>query len=349
MAAPMKNTTLHENLKISTLNFAENEENLKWISDMICMKHSIGVTMTKMDQLPPSISEACMDEMSFIVYSLPVHELINSDLLGAFQKKGSLCMLSVGTKLEVNDCVAILPTGQLILHLTKDSYTRLGLDGKPSHFNKFGGEKYVVNIDISSPVFAPGKKNYERVKQCLLGSSICCDFLVSWSPQDDKLCPSSIHRYFCLKGFGCVHLTLSAKSHKYTNIKIPDLQHQDAEVYHQEELYDWLGGVANQILWSSESDEEYSPLGDYSGPTNLGHCAHNQVFGFFSSITLRGLIKEVRQLCKSSNTWGCVTVHGFSDSVTSIGKSEKNFHKLCADSVTLVLSPSDRCWLFTDT
>lgn len=44
--------------------------------------------MTKMDQLPPSISEACMDEMSFIVYSLPVYELINSDLLGAFQKKG---------------------------------------------------------------------------------------------------------------------------------------------------------------------------------------------------------------------------------------------------------------------
>lgn len=41
----------------------------------------------------------------------------------------------------------------------------------------------VVNIDVSSPVFAPGKKNYERVKQCLLGSSICCDFLVSWSPQ----------------------------------------------------------------------------------------------------------------------------------------------------------------------
>lgn len=41
MAAPMKNTTLHENLKISTFNFAENEENLKWISDMICMKHSV--------------------------------------------------------------------------------------------------------------------------------------------------------------------------------------------------------------------------------------------------------------------------------------------------------------------
>lgn len=32
--------------------------------------------------------------------------------------------------------------GHLILHLTKDSYTRLGLDGKPSHFNKYGGEKY---------------------------------------------------------------------------------------------------------------------------------------------------------------------------------------------------------------
>lgn len=44
--------------------------------------------MTNMDQLPPSISEACMDETSFIVYNLPVYELINSDLLGAFQMKG---------------------------------------------------------------------------------------------------------------------------------------------------------------------------------------------------------------------------------------------------------------------
>ena len=62
-------------------------------------------------------------------------------------------------------------------------------------------------------------------------------------------------------------------------------------------INDWLINNFDHYFLSSrssESDEEYSPLGDYSGPTNLGHCAHNQVFGFFSSITLRGLIKEVR-------------------------------------------------------
>lgn len=51
----------------------------------------------------------------------------------------------------------------------------------------------VVDIDVSSPVFAPGKKNYERIKQCLLGSSICCDFLVSWSPQG-----TTLYQYFSL-------------------------------------------------------------------------------------------------------------------------------------------------------
>ena len=41
----------------------------------------------------------------------------------------------------------------------------------------------VVDVDVGSTGFAPGKKNYERVKQCLLSSNLCCDFLVSWTPQ----------------------------------------------------------------------------------------------------------------------------------------------------------------------
>lgn len=89
-----------------------------------------------------------------------------------------------------------------------------------------------------------------------------------------------------------------------------------------------------------------------SSRTNCTMLVHTHFREFLTeplSIQLHSIFFSYRWLCKSSKTWGCVTVHGFSDSVTSIGKSEKNFHKLCADSVTLVLSPSDRCWLFTDT
>ncbi|XP_022344044.2 ribonuclease P protein subunit p40-like isoform X1 [Crassostrea virginica] len=349
MAAPMKRSTLQHNLNICTFNLWENDEKIKWISDLICMKHLIGVTMTNMEKMPSSITEACTKEISHIVYSLPVYEMINPDLLGAFQKKGSLNMLSLGTRMEVNNCVAFLPTGHLILHLTKESYTRLGLEGKPSHYNRYGGEKYVVDVDVGSTGFAPGKKNYERVKQCLLSSNLCCDFLVSWTLQDEKLCPSSISKYFSIKGFRCENLPISSKSHKYSNLQIPDMYHQETDFNHQEELYDWLGGVANQILWCRESEDGYNPLCDYTGPKKTSQCVHTQSCGFFSSSTLENLIQDVRQLCKSSSSWGCVSVQGFTDSVISIGRSEKNPHKLCADSVSLVILPNDKCWLFTDT
>ncbi|XP_061197006.1 ribonuclease P protein subunit p40-like [Saccostrea echinata] len=348
MAASIKKSTLKENLKINTFNI-DNEEKIKWISGLSYMKHSIGVTITHLETFPSNIIEICEDELSYIVYNLPVHELINPDLLGAFQQKGSLCMLSFGTRLEVNDCVAFLPTGHLILHLRKDLYTRLGLEGKPSQYNKYGGEKYVVEIDVGSTVFTPGKKNYEKVRQCLLRVNMQCDFLVTWTPQDENLCASSIHKYFRIKDFNCVHLPVSSKTHKYTDVDIPDLQHQDVDNHTQEELYDWLGGVANQISLPSESDEAYNPLSDYSGPTRLGHCSHFQISGLFSSATVQNLIQEIRKMCKSCNTWACLTIHGFTDSPTSLGRSEKNPHKLCADSATLVILPSDRCWLFTDT
>lgn len=43
MAAPIKTSTLQENLKISTFDITENEEKLKWISDLNYMTHSVGI------------------------------------------------------------------------------------------------------------------------------------------------------------------------------------------------------------------------------------------------------------------------------------------------------------------
>jgi hypothetical protein len=45
MAAPMKKCTLQENLKISTFDIAENEEKVKWITDLNYMTHSVSMTI----------------------------------------------------------------------------------------------------------------------------------------------------------------------------------------------------------------------------------------------------------------------------------------------------------------
>ena len=47
---------------------------------------------------------------------------------------GKVHALSYGTSIDSNDCVAILPTGTLILNLTKDTFQELGLEGRASLF-----------------------------------------------------------------------------------------------------------------------------------------------------------------------------------------------------------------------
>ena len=42
----MKRSTLQHNLKICMFNLWENDEKIKWISDLICMKHLVSCLAT---------------------------------------------------------------------------------------------------------------------------------------------------------------------------------------------------------------------------------------------------------------------------------------------------------------
>ena len=53
-------------------------------------------------------------------------------------------LLSVQTHIDTDNVIALDPRGNLFLHLTKESYQQLGLDGKPSIYKdkKRGPAKY---------------------------------------------------------------------------------------------------------------------------------------------------------------------------------------------------------------
>lgn len=47
---------------------------------------------------------------------------------------GELTALSVGTCIDTDDCAAIIPSGHLVLNLTKETFQSLGLEGSQSAF-----------------------------------------------------------------------------------------------------------------------------------------------------------------------------------------------------------------------
>jgi hypothetical protein len=67
--------------------------------------------------------------------------------------------------------------------MSKDIYEQLGLEGKPSYFNKKIPSRYVVTIDLVKSSFRPGKKNYRRIQWCLTNRlDLNLNVLVSWTP-----------------------------------------------------------------------------------------------------------------------------------------------------------------------
>lgn len=56
--------------------------------------------------------------------------------------EGKLTALSVGTRIDCEDCVLVAPDGDLVLSLAKDTYQRLGVQGKVSQFHKKTKARY---------------------------------------------------------------------------------------------------------------------------------------------------------------------------------------------------------------
>ena len=58
-------------------------------------------------------------------------------------------LLSVQTHIDTDNVIALDTRGNLFLHLTKESYQQLGLDGKPSIYKdkKRGPAKYGESFD----------------------------------------------------------------------------------------------------------------------------------------------------------------------------------------------------------
>lgn len=91
------------------------------------------------------------DSDFYYVKNLRAVELVEDQFIHYFVERGGTTLLSIGTKLDQDDCVALTPFGKLFFSLKRDTFQRLGVRGKPSFFSNRIPDKYCkYNFDTQT-------------------------------------------------------------------------------------------------------------------------------------------------------------------------------------------------------
>lgn len=296
------------------------------------------------------------EQEAALVKNVPLHQLVDKEFVEAFVKIGQLHILSHQTHIDTQDCVALIPTGHLILHLTKDTYEQLGLEGKPSRYaSRSKPNKFVVDIDLTPDYFTPGRKNYNRVLWCLKDRlDLVFDLLVSWTPHEKAVCPSSVSKYFESKGFLITPVPISIRTQLQTSIQTPALNSavstHTEENCSKKELWEWLGAVACGVDMSVASPDSYiTTLACPTPSVNCPRCCVIHLSGFFTPAIILWLLQKVRLEVENTDDkrWASLTLHGFLDSPVSVKSREHGFFQEGDNIHSFVLFSNKDYWLYS--
>ncbi|PSN57583.1 hypothetical protein C0J52_00533 [Blattella germanica] len=152
-----------------------------------------------------------------------------------------------------------------------------------------------VQLDLKGEQFTPGKKNYERVQQCLKENfQLKMNCLIAWDPPEEKICPSSVAAYLSSRGYK-VSLCEPVFSKQVSyNVKFPEYP-QDTDDSSILELMEWLGGFS--IGAELEPDESDSFVNAYTCPlqtTEFGAVTHIKWTGYFTFTQIHNLFEHLR-------------------------------------------------------
>ncbi|KAK9882486.1 hypothetical protein WA026_021828 [Henosepilachna vigintioctopunctata] len=287
--------------------------------------HLITVVLPDTTTIIDTFGEELTSSDYYKILSFNIGDLVTKPFLKNFIDRGNLNLLSINTRIDCDNCIAISSTGKLLLHLDKLTFQTLGLEGKVSHFNNLVKEKYIVTVDLKSDDFKSGKCNYERTKSCLQKLKNF-DVILSWEPPEKEICPSSIAKYFSDLGYPvelCKIRHHRKTAHSLMVPVIPNLDEFDDEA--SANFIEWLG----MLCIGGSLNERLDFISTYSIPepsTYTGEVKILQWRGFFSSKDVARLIKQLEIYFGSNRLWKAVYFQGFSDSPVVWGLNEHHYY-----------------------
>ncbi|XP_061550204.1 ribonuclease P protein subunit p40 isoform X1 [Phycodurus eques] len=266
--------------------------------------------------VPAQLDTALKSFQSFyLVRKLPLYELLDKHL-----SQGGVCGLSYKTHIEEDNCAFLKPNGHLCLSLDKDSYERLGIEGKAC---KPKSSRYVVVVDLTDSSMAPGGRGYQRLISGLTSRlPLKMDFLLAPHSGGRDALELLLSRYDWSQ-----HMP-EVSSRLLTDLTCPAPLTSDLHSYDPLSFLEWLGAVQADISRANAADSFLSSLA----------CPQESVASSPSSFLLsaRGLllpenvttlIQQLRHFLERPHSppWAALTVYGFADNLYA---HERNFYTL---------------------
>ncbi|KAI8825190.1 ribonuclease P 40kDa subunit-domain-containing protein [Fimicolochytrium jonesii] len=315
---------------------------------------------TAAKQIAAEISRTC-SAFSYYKASLPLSHFLDETFLKNYVRQGGFTALRVNARLDTDDVFAILPTGHLLLSLTKDTYESLGLVGKAS---KSGG-RHVVKIDLSDPSFKPGDKHYDRVKWCFshtINPSMKYDFYFSFVnittnqsidinpahfPAGSNLTKYStgtrqrIYNDTTMPDSASIQLRSFQKSSNNPSAKasysaLEPAEHEEWKS-HALELIEWFG----LLLCDDDGEDDKDTAEDIPAdpfysvytipePTRTSSVIRITSKGFISTEQITSVLKTIRTALSASTStptipWALVAAWGFRDAPVSFRNAEHGY------------------------
>ncbi|XP_072219708.1 ribonuclease P protein subunit p40 [Leuresthes tenuis] len=253
----------------------------------------------------------------YLIRKLPIYELLDRNFLQSAVFQGSVYGLSYRTRIDEDNCVALMPDGHLTLSLDKDSFELLGFEGKTSKFNHRSQSRFVVSVDLTDSRMAPGEPGYLRLLTGLRSRlKLQADFLLSHHPGGGASLQTLLSRY------DWAEHRPDITCHSLTDLSCPAPQSCDPH-----SLLEWLGAVDADISSENSSSSFLSSLVCPEPKTTLSHALSVSVCGLVLPQDIHRLIQTLRCYLEQPHleSWVSLTVHGFTDSPVSWGDGEHGF------------------------
>ncbi|CAG8443951.1 10866_t:CDS:10 [Ambispora leptoticha] len=289
--------------------------------------------------LPGDISlhqaHSCSRKGFYYRAELPLTYFIEKSFVQEYIATGEVIALSLSEGIDITNVFALDGKGNLILHLTKDTYEELGLTGKPA---KFGPkrQRYVVTIDVLADSMIPGKKGYERIKWCFEHTlSGNFPFLISYVNVADKKYreinfPSAIKTQ---------KIFLNESLSRIENILTPDLNsiklttNKEEWISNAIEIYDWIGMASIKAQRIREQDSVDPYISTYRSPEPCS--SQNGIL-----VRWTGFVSGNNDSESIPLPWASLSVCGFQDSPISWRPHEHGYLMNGDNNYTFLMSPN---------
>ncbi|XP_053294870.1 ribonuclease P protein subunit p40 [Pleuronectes platessa] len=314
-------------------SFLDEKNRISSQLQQLHFNYKVSLLLPECSSAPSHLDSVLKSFSSFyLIRNMPIYELLDKHFLETAVYQGSVSGLSHRTRIDEENCVALMPNGRLCLSLDKHSFQVLGVEGKPSKFNHKTKNRFVVSVDLTDSSMAPGGRGYVRLLTGLRSRlHLRTDFLLSHHPGGGASLQHLLSRYDWSE-----HRP-EISSRVLTDLSCPALLSSDPQPGDAHSFLEWLGAVDADISCENSSSSFMSSLVCPEPKTMLDKALSVSVCGLLRPQDVHRLVQQLRRHLEQPGPapWASLTVHGFVDSPVSWGDGEhgvliggENFYNL---------------------